>query len=206
MIFKCLECGEDVKVKDYPKKAFFGIFRPKVFCGNCQTMYTFVIEDKASILEWFVFGCSLLYILGGVFVAGGTSLLFSIPITIPFILLAVILSHHNYGLRRNIVLQEDNWECSKCHEHIQLNNLKNNKVHSCPSCNLSYTFVKTPIYPKGSLLSCCLLGIVVAIINYYVKNDFIFIVIIPSIGIIWLFLYLRKANNINYLSIHISEE
>ena len=113
MIFKCLECGEDVEVKDYPKKAYFGIFRPKIYCGNCQTMYIFVNEDKASILEWFVLGCSLLYILVGVYVVGSTSLLFSLPITIPFMLLAVILSHHNYGLRRNIVLQGDNWECSK---------------------------------------------------------------------------------------------
>jgi hypothetical protein len=49
-------------------------------------------------------------------------------------------------------------------------------------------------------------GIVGAIINNYVKNDFIFRVIIPCIGAIWLFLYLRKAGNTNYLSIHISEE
>lgn len=206
MIFKCLECGEDVEVKDYPKKSYFGIFRPKIFCSNCETMYAFENVDKASILEWFVLGCSLLYILGGVFVAGGTSLLFSIPITIPFILLAVILSHHNYGLRRNIVLQEDNWECSKCHEHIQLNNLKNNKVHSCPTCNLSYTFVKMRKYPKRILLSGFLFGIIGAIIDYYVKNDFVSRAIILCIGATWLLLYYRKAGSTNYLSIHISEE
>ena len=206
MIFKCIECGEDVEEKDYPKQAFFGMFRPRIHCGNCQTIYIFEVEDKASILERFVLGCSLLYILVGVIVAGGTNLLFSIPITIPFIFLAIVLSHHNYGLRLNKSFEEDNWECLKCHEQIRLKSFKNNTVHSCPTCNLTFTFVKTPKYPKRILIRSFLIGSVGGVIIAYIRNDLIVRVAGSCIIAIWLLLYIRRSGTTKHLSIHISEK